>query len=314
MRIAIMGTGAVGGYFGGMLAHAGNEVTFIARGEQLQALRNKGLVLETPRGRIALEQVKATDKPAEIEPVDVVLFCVKTYDTEDSARAIAPCLKPGGVCISLQNGVDSQDRIGAVLGEARVMGGIAFVSGVIESPGVMRYVSPMSMIRYGEHDGSESERARAFQSACLAAGFGAEIVPDIRAAQWDKFVALATNAALCSLVRAPAGVIYHQPELAEVARAAFAEVADVARALDIKLQPDVVEKSFAIHKKFPPGMYASMYWDIARGRRMELESFSGLVVRKGKETGVPTPVHGMAYACLLPFVNGTPEILRQSAR
>ncbi len=312
MRIAVMGAGAVGGYFGALLAKAGHEVAFIARGAHLEALKKDGLAVEGPRGDWKVKTI-ATDNPAELEPVDVVLFCVKTYDTEDAGGAIKPLLARGGCCISLQNGVDSLERLTLVLGKGSVLPGLAFVSGVIDRPGVIRYVSAMSSLHYGEPDGAMSERAIAFRDICKAAGIGAVVEKDIRAAQWNKFVALATNASLTSLIRAPAGVIYHDPMLIGMARDAFSEVAAVGRAHGVDLPEDVVEKSMNVHKGFPKHMYASMYHDIARGRRMELESLGGYVVRLGKQLGVPTPVHSFAYACLRPFANGTPEILREAA-
>lgn len=226
-------------------------------------------------------------------------------------REVARC--EGGCCISLQNGVDSAERLAPILGPDRLLPGLAFVSGVIERPGMIRYISPMSAIHYGEIDGSMSARATAFRDACTAAGFGAVVEPDIVAEQWNKFVALCTNAALTVLMRAPAGVICQDAALIEIARAAFGEVAAVGRALGVKLAADVVEKSLQGHRNFPPTMYASMYHDLARGRRMELESLSGYVVRKGLELGVHTPVHSLAYAKLRPFVNGTPELLRETA-
>lgn len=314
MRIAIMGAGAVGGYFGALLARAGHDVAFIARGAHLEVMRRDGLSVVGPRGDWKVDRIVATDNPAELDPVEVVLFCVKTYDTEEAGRSILPLLARGGCCISLQNGVDSLERLVPVLGEGRVLPGLAFVSGLIERPGVIRYVSAMSSLHYGEPDGTMSARATGFLDLCKAAGIGAVVETDIRTAQWNKFVALATNASLTSLMRAPAGIIYHDPLLLDMARAAFAEVEAVGRALGVALPADVVEKSMSIHQGFPKMMYASMYHDLARGRRMELESIGGYVVRKGRELGVPTPVHAFAYACLRPFANGTPEILRDATR
>ena len=304
LRLAVMGTGAVGGYFGALLARAGHDVTFIARGAQLDALRGHGLAILGPHGDFSLERVSATDDPSTIAPVDVVLFCVKLYDTESAAYQIKPLLARGGVCISLQNGVDAQDRLAPILGRQQVMGGLAFVSGVIEAPGVIRTTSQMSGLRFGETDGSRSPRALAFEAACRAAGFDAEAVTDIRATQWQKFVGLCTNAALSCLVRKPAGVVYHDADLIPIARAAFDEVAAVARAQNITMPEDVAEQALRMHQSFPPKMYASMYHDLARGRRLELDSLSGVVVQRGRELGVPTPVHAMAYACLKPYMNG----------
>lgn len=304
MRIAVMGAGGVGGFYGGRLAQAGHDTTFITRGEHLRAIRAGGLSLKGPAGDAVVAGARATDNPAEVAPVDVVLFCVKLYDTEDAARAIAPLLSKGGVCITLQNGVDGPQRIGAVVGADRVMGGLAFVSALIESPGVIRYNSKSPSIKFGEAGGEMSERAIRFRDACMAAGFGAEVVPDIRAALWHKFVGLAVNASLTSLVRKPAGVCYHDPDLLALARSGFEECAAVAKAMGIGLPDDIVEWQVKNHQNFPPDMYASMYQDVARGRRLELDSLSGLIVRKGRELGLPTPFHSMAYACLKPYING----------
>lgn len=306
MRIAIMGAGAVGGYYGGRLAQAGHDVALITRGEHLRAIRASGLALKGPAGDAVISGVQATDDAAQVAPVDIVLFCVKLYDTEDAARAIAPLLAKGGVCITLQNGVDGYQRIGAIVGHDRVLGGLAFVSALIEAPGVIRYKSKAPAIKFGETDGRISERATRFRDSCVAAGIGAEVVADIRAALWHKFVGLAVNASLTSLVRQPAGVCYHDPDLLALARAGFGEGAAIARAMGVTLPDDIVEWQVRNHQSFPADMFASMYHDVARGRRLELESLSGLIVRKGRELGVPTPFHAMAYACLKPYINGGP--------
>jgi 2-dehydropantoate 2-reductase len=306
MRITVMGAGAVGGYFGGLLARAGHEVSFVARGEHLRAMQAQGLVLETPKGRLVVDRARFVATPAEAGPSDVILFAVKAYDIEAAAAPLRPLVAAGACIVSVLNGVDHQDRIASVLGADCVLPGLALVSGVIVAPGVIRYTSEMSTLRFGEADGRESARAIAFRDACLGAGFGAELVRDVRAAQWTKFVALATNAALCSLFRLPVGRLYHDPEIIPLALRGFAEVAAVARAQGIAVPADIAERALAIHQSFPPTMYASMYHDLAKGRPMELDSLSGHVVRQGRELGVPTPVHEMAYLALKSFMHGTP--------
>src|SRR5690606_13729109 len=263
MRIAIMGTGGIGGFYGGRLAQAGNDVTFIARGEHLRIIQERGLELVGPGADSVVLKAPATDDPARIAPVDVVLFCVKLFDTDAAARAIAPLLAHGGVCITLQNGVDGHERIGAIVGPERVMPGIAFASALVGSPGVIRYNSRAPSIRFGELDGRPSARALRFRDACAAAGFDVEVVADIRAALWHKFVGLTVNASLTSLVRKPAGVCYYDPDLLEVARSGFAEAAAVAEALGVKLPDDIVQWQVDNHRKFPADMYASMYHDLA---------------------------------------------------
>ena len=312
MRIAIMGAGAVGGYFGGLLSLAGHDVTFIARGEHLRAMQQNGLTLDTPKGRLHVANARFVIEPAEAAVAgtcDVVLFAVKAYDIEAAAAPLKPLVDAGSTVISVLNGVDHQDRIGAVLGAANVIGGLALVSGVITAPGVIRYTSPMSALRFGEADGGMSARAIGFRDACVTAGFGAEVVSDIRVAQWAKFVGLATNAALTSLFRLPAGYIYHDPDIIPMALRGFEEVAAVARACGIALPADAGKRALAMHQSFPKTMYASMYHDVAKGKPMELDSLSGYIVRKGRELGVPTPVHEMAYLALKPYKDGTPKPL-----
>lgn len=309
MRIAIMGAGAVGGYFGGLLSLAGNDVTFIARGEHLRAMQQHGLKLDTPRGTLHVSNARFVAAPDEVGPCDIVLFAVKAYDIEAAARPVKPLVDAGATVVSVLNGVDHQDRIGAVVGSQNVIGGLAMVSGVITAPGEIRYTSPMSSLRFGEADGSLSARTVAFRDACVAAGFGAEAVTDIRLAQWSKFVGLATNAALTSLFRLPAGYIYHDPEIIPMARRAFEEVAAVGRAAGIALPADIAARALEMHQTFPKTMYASMYHDVAKGKPMELDSLSGYIVRKGRELGVPTPVHEMAYLALKPYKDGAPRPL-----
>ena len=306
MRIAIMGAGAVGGYFGGLLARAGHTVTFIARGAHLAAMREHGLVLDTPKGRLAVDTARFVEHPSEAGSCDVVLFAVKSYDIESAAAPLKPLVDGGACVVSVLNGVDHQDRIASVLGTGNVLGGLAMVSGVIVDPGRIRYTSAMSGLRFGEPDGSMSERAIAFRDACVGAGFSADLVSDIRAAQWAKFVGLATNAALTSLFRLPAGHIYHDPETIPMATRAFGEVAAVAQAEGVELPADIVARTLALHQSFPNTMYASMYHDLAKGRPLELDSFSGHIVRRGRALGVATPVHEMAWLALKPYLHGTP--------
>jgi 2-dehydropantoate 2-reductase len=309
MRIAVMGAGAVGGYFGGLLSLAGHEVTFIARGAHLAAMQAGGLKLETPAGTLHVTKARFVERASEAGACDVVLFAVKAYDIEAAAAPLGPLIDGGACVVSVLNGVDHQDRIAAVLGKGGLLGGLALVSGVITAPGTIRYTSDMSSLRFGEADGAMSARALAFRDACIGAGFHAEVVADIRAAQWGKFVALATNAALCSLFRLPVGYIYHDPEIIPLAMRAFEEVASLARAQGIALPQDIAARSLKIHQSFPKTMYASMFHDLNKGRPMELDSLSGYIVRRGRELGVPTPVHEMAWLALKPYMHGTPKPL-----
>jgi 2-dehydropantoate 2-reductase len=304
-----MGAGAVGGYFGGLLARAGHDVTFIARGAHLAAMQAGGLTLETGGGTLKITQARFVDSAAQVGGCDVVLFAVKAYDIEAAAAPLKPLVDGGACVVSVLNGVDHQDRIAAVLGAGCVLGGLAMVSGVITAPGTIRYTTDMSSLRFGEADGSMSLRALAFRDACTAAGFSAEVVADIRAAQWTKFVALATNAALCSLFRLPVGYLYHDPDTTALALRAFEEVAALARAQGIHVSDDIAARSLKIHQSFPKTMYASMFDDLNKGRAMELDSLSGHIVRLGRKLGVPTPVHELAYLALKPYQHGAPAPL-----
>ncbi len=306
MRIAVVGAGGVGGYFGGFLARAGHDVTFIARGAHLAALRAGGLRLAGPRGDHEIPSVRATDNAAEIEPVEAVLFCVKCYDTADAARAIAPAVDARTMVLTLQNGVDSAERLGALLPRAGIVPGAAFVSATIEAPGVIRYTSAMSSLVFGEVDGRASDRCEAFRDICAAAGFDATIPPDIRQALWSKFVALATNAALTGVTRQPAGIVYRDSRLRALAIRSIDEVIAVAAAQGVRLDPDQAGRSLALLDSFPPGMYASLFHDLDRGRPLEIGYLSGLVSRLGAASGVATPFHDFAYACLAPYEGGRP--------
>lgn len=305
MRIVVMGAGGVGGYFGAHLAQAGHETVFVARGAHLDAIRRGGFRLEGARGDIVLPSVGATDDLATLDgPADVILFAVKLYDTEAAAAAVRPAVGPQTMVINLQNGVDGPDRLAAVIGNEAVLGGAAYVSALIAEPGVVRYTSDMSKVVFGELDGRVSDRAVAFRDACRSAGFEAEVSSDIRATLWDKFVLLATNAGLTTLLRKPAGEVYTDPEIMALAKELMKEVVAVAAAEGVRTSSDIIERSVALSKSFPPGMYASMYHDLARGRRIEVASLSGLVARRGAELGVPVPHHTSIWCALKPYVDG----------
>lgn len=305
MRVVVMGAGGVGGYFGAHLARAGHEVTFVARGPHLDAIRRGGFRLEGGRGNIVLTEVGATDDPRGLEgPADVILFTVKLYDTEAAGEAIRSIVGPGTMVVNLQNGVDGPDRLAAVIGRDAVLGGAAYVSALIAEPGVVRYTSDMSRVVFGELDGTVSPRALGFRDACREAGFEAEVSAEIRTTLWDKFVLLATNAGLTTLLRKPAGEVYTDPEIMQLAKAMMREVVAVAAAEGVRTSPDIVERSVALSKSFPPGMYASMYHDLARGRRIEVESLSGLVARRGAARGVAVPHHTTVWCALKPHMNG----------
>jgi len=304
MRIAVMGSGGVGGYFGGRLAKAGHDVTFIARGAHLAAIRQHGLKVLSGLGDFEVKPAKATDDPAEIGPVDVVLFATKLYDIEDAGALCKPLVGDGTMVVTLQNGVDSAERLGPILGAAHVVPGIAYIPAEIVEPGVVRQAGKQAAMAFGEADGRSSERVAAFEAACRAAGIEAHVRDNIRKQLWNKFVMLASFAALTCMTRKQAGVVRGDPDLRATLAAAMTEAVAVGRAEGVDLGPETVETSLKFLDAMPPTAQASMLTDLQRGKRLELNWLSGTVVRFGRQHGVETPVHQVALAVLKPYADG----------
>jgi 2-dehydropantoate 2-reductase len=306
MRIAVIGAGGVGGAFGAALAQAGAEVTFVARGAHLQAMRQNGLRIEGGRGETIVSPAQATDDPATVGPVDFVLFCVKLWDVETAGAAIKSLIGPTTAVIPLQNGIDASERLIPILGAQAVMGGVAQISATIAEPGVIRQVGTFMRLVFGELEGGESARGEAFLALCQKAGFDATHSDRILTDLWMKFILLATNAALTAATRTPVGLLRDDPDIAPLFGRAYAEVAAVGRAKGVKIPDDAVEKTIGFNRNAPPAMMASMAHDLIRGNRIELPWLSGKVVALGRELGIPTPVHEVLYAVLKPFVDGRP--------
>jgi 2-dehydropantoate 2-reductase len=286
------------------LAQAGADVTFVARGAHLAAMRDKGLRVEGGRGETVVSPARATDDPATIGPVDFVLFCVKLWDVENAGAAIKPLIGPTTAVIPLQNGVDAAERLIPILGAPAMMGGVAQISATIAEPGVIRQVGTFMRLIFGELEGGKSARGEAFLALCQKAGFDATHSDQIMTELWMKFILLATNAALTAATRTPLGVLRDDPDIAPLFARASAEVAAVGRARGVALPEDAVERVVGFTRTSPPTMMASMAHDLIRGNRIELPWLSGKVVALGRELGVPTPVHEVLYAVLKPFVNG----------
>jgi 2-dehydropantoate 2-reductase len=305
MRIVVMGAGGVGGYFGARLAQSGHEVAFVARGRHLTAIRENGLAVKSALGDVHLPRPAATDEPATLAPADVVLFAVKLWDTEAAAETLRPLVSGGGLVIPFQNGVDSIDRLGAVLGPQRVMGGVAYIAATIAEPGVIAHTGTMARLRCGAVLPAQEPAVQALLAACTAAGVDAERVDDIRQALWMKFVFLASLAGCTSVARQPVGVLRADPDLRAMMEAAMREAWTVGRAKGIALADDFVERQIAFLDALPAEMRSSMQNDLAAGHRLEAPWLSGAVVRMGRECGVATPVHATIYAALKPFCAGT---------
>lgn len=307
MRIAIVAPGGGGGYFGGMLAKAGEDVAALARCAHLAAIRKSGLKVEGPRGDDTL-RMDTSDDASSLGLADIVLFAVKLYQVEEAARAAASLFGPETLGVSLLNGVTGPDAIASALPGATILPGCAYVSAVIAAPGHIRYTGAMSSIVFGAPVGDEAARAKAADVAerCRRAGIGAEMTEDARSALWGKLSGLAANAAMTTAARLPAGPLYADHDILEVVAALIAETAAVARAEGVTLPDDIEETCLTRLKGLLPGMYASMFHDIAKGGPLEVDGFLGHIVREGRRLGVPTPHHAALYAVLKPHRAGSP--------
>jgi 2-dehydropantoate 2-reductase len=305
MRIAVMGTGGVGGYFGAKLANGGNDVTFIARGKHLDAIRAQGLAIESGASPFHLASVRATDDPAQIAPVDVVMFCVKLWDVEQAAVQVEPLVSTGGVVIPFQNGLAAPEILERVLGPARVLGGVAYIAATIRAPGVIAHTGTMARLRVGAFPGGPAERATQFADACRAAGIEVEVSPDIRRALWEKFCFLAALSGCTSVARQPVGGIRGDPDLRATFEAAVREAWNVGRAHGVPLADDYVATQLKALDGLPAQMRSSMQNDLAGGRRLEAPWLSGAVAALAKHVGLAAPVSGVLYAALKPYVAGT---------
>ena len=307
MKIAVIGAGGVGGFFGAKLALAGHDVTFVARGAHLEAIRRDGLRVEHEAGPLHVTNAQATDDPASIGPVDVAMNCVKLWDVEPTAPSLKPLCAGGGIVIPLQNGIDAPEILKHALGREHVAGGIAYVAARIAAPGVVKVLGAMGRLRVGAFHGIGEHRVNAFAAAGNAAGFGVEVTDDIRRALWEKFAMFAAMSGCTALARQSIGVIRADPDLRAMYEAAVREAVAVGKADGVTLPDDYVAKQLAFADGLPPDMKASMANDLAAGQRLELPWLSGAVVRLGRARGVPTPVHSTIFAALKPYAGGAPR-------
>jgi len=307
MRIAVMGAGGTGGYFGGLLARAGEDVVFVARGEHLAAIRGNGLTVKSVLAGDFTVSVKAVSDPAEAGPVDLVLFCVKAYDNETAAEMIRPMIGPETTVLSVQNGIDNEEQLGKVVGPEHVAGCVAYISSTIESPGVISQTAGPGRILLGEMNGGSSPRCELIQRTLQNSGIAAEIHPDIRTALWQKFVTICGANGITALTRLPMGEILAWEETRSLLKGAMEEVEAVARAMGAQLPRGCADQSIAFFSTLEPSMRGSMYYDLAAARRLELEILNGAVVRLGREHGIPTPINLVIYAALKPYINGRPS-------
>lgn len=305
MRIVVMGSGGTGGYFGAKLARAGEDVTFVARGEHLDAILKNGLrVKSTPEGEWVV-QSPAVEKLDGQPPADIILFCVKSYDTESAGEAIKPAVGPATGVLPVQNGVDNEEKLERILGPGHVMGGIAQVLATIESPGVISHRF-LGRVVFGEMDGRESERARAFLGACKRVGIDAEISSNILRTLWEKYVFIAAHAGTTALTRSPAGVVRSVPETRRLYRLILEEMVALGNAVGAGLAPGFVDTCLGMLDNLGAAFTSSLHHDLAQGKRLELEALHGHAVRLGERVGVATPALFAVYAALRPHRDGAP--------
>lgn len=300
MRIAIFGTGGAGGYFGGRLAQAGEDVVFIARGEHLRALRTHGLRVESLKGDFVVQPVQAADAPAQVGVVDAVLVGVKAWQVTEAAQAMRPLVGPETFVVPLQNGVEAPAQLSAVLGAEQVLGGLCSIISFVVGPGHIRHVGAEPYIAFGELDNRPSQRAERLRQAFARAGVKVEVPPDIHVAMWEKFLFIASWGGVGAVTRAPVGVVRRLPETRQIMEQAMREILLVAQARKIALTEEAIRNGMAFVDNLQPGSTASMQRDIMEGRPSELEAQNGAVVRLGRDVGVPTPVHAFIYSSLLP--------------
>lgn len=300
MRVAVYGAGAVGGYLGAKLAEGGSDVTLIARGAHLDALRERGLTIVSPEGERSTHAVDATDDPAEIGPVDVVLFLVKSYDTEAAAARLAPLLHEGTAVLSLQNGIDNEERIAAAIGAQHVLGGAIYILAAVTEPGVIR--SGRARIVVGElQPGPPTERVTRLVEAARAGGIAAEGSSDVRIAKWEKYVLLVGFSAVTAATQLTIGDVRASSAASEMMRAIIAEAWQVGRALGIPLADDLVDRQHALVLAQKDTEATSLRHDLLTGHRMELDALQGTLRRLGRQAGVATPWTDAAYAILEPW-------------
>src|SRR5438128_2365516 len=301
-----MGSGGVGGYFGARLVQGGADVHFIARGSHLAAMRERGLAIEGGPEAIHLPKVNVTDDPKTIGPVDMVMFCVKLWDTEAAARQLLPIMQPDTGVISFQNGVTKDDMLRPIFGGNALLGGVAYVGTAIGLPGVIAQTGPLQRLVFGEYDGRRSERVETFYAACKRGGINAEISDDVRRSLWEKFVVLVAMSGATTAMRATIGPIRANPLTREFLLDLAREVVAVGRAHGVNLPADYAEQRIPFFDQWPPEMTTSMHHDLNGGKPLELRWLAGSVVDLGAQVGVPTPMNRAVRDILLLHAEGRP--------
>jgi len=298
VKIAVIGAGGVGGYFGGRLAQAGADVTFIARGEHLRAMRERGLRVEAADGPFSIAPVRATDDPATVGAVDLALLTVKTYALSEALERMRPLVGPSTAVLTLQNGVEAPDLAAAAFGAERVLAGIAYCEVAIKAPGVIYQGTPLARIVFGELDGSVTPRAQAVADALTSAGIDTTLSTNVLGALWSKCCFICAMSGVTTLTRQPLGPLLADDESRELLRTVMSETHAVGLAKGVRFDADPVAGGLEMAARFPYGAKSSMLRDLERGGRLEVEALNGAVVRLGRRLGVPTPANQAIYAAL----------------
>ncbi len=291
MRVIVVGAGAVGGYFGARLLQGGCDVKFVARGAHLAAMRERGLRVQSALGNVELPEVPVSDNPADFGTADLVLICVKLWDTESAARAVLPSLAPDTAVMSLQNGVDKEDVLRRILGDRAVLGGISYINSKILEPGIIGHTGKIQRLVFGEFDGTNSARAEAFLAACRNGGIDAEVSSNIRRAIWEKFVFIVGVSAATTTMRKRIGPIRTNPQTRQFLLDMMREVVAVGRAHGIDLDENFAENRLAFCDTLAPEATSSMHGDLNEGHRLEVDWLSGAVVKLAEMVGVQTPLN-----------------------
>jgi 2-dehydropantoate 2-reductase len=300
MKIVVMGSGGMGGYYGGLLGRHGNDVTFIARGAHLEAIRRDGLQVKSIHGDFSVSPARATYDPSEIAVPDLILFCTKTYGTDEAVQRIKPIVGRETTVLSLQNGIDAPERIGKVVGMEHMVGGATWISSAVEAPGVIKQVSDFRRVVIGELAGGLTPRVQAIYEAFKETGITAELSDSILKVLWTKFVFISAASSFGSLTRLPVAQYRAVPETRALIVGLMREVEALARRQGVQLAADVVERSLAFMDSNGPKIKASMQLDVEAGHRTEIESMAGVISRKGRESGLETPIADTIYGLLLP--------------
>jgi 2-dehydropantoate 2-reductase len=301
VKFAIVGAGGVGGYFGGKLARAGVDVALVARGAHLAAIRERGLEVTGPDGTFLVHPAKATDDPATLGVVDVVLVAVKTWQLPELAPRLRALVGPETSVIPLLNGIDAPAQLALALGAEHVLGGLCAVLSFVARPGVVEYLAAPASLSFGELGRGPSARVEAIRNVMVAAGLTATTPDDITAAMWKKFAFITSFGGVGAVTRAPAGVVRSIPATRELLERAVAEVVAVARARNVALDGDQVAQTLSFVDSLPAASFASLPRELFAGKRTELDAWNGAVVRLGREAGVETPIHDFIYRSLLPW-------------